>query len=340
MTTDEKEHIRHCMLYEFDKGSSAVAAAKSIRAVYGDVIPTRTCQYWFKRFKGGVTKPDKSRSGRYSIVDTDFLKSVVESDPRLSTREIAVITGYSQSTIVRHLHLIGKTNRSGVWVPHELSDKNLLDRMAVCESMLVWLKSEPFLDRIVTGDEKWILYTNVVRKNQWLDRGQQAVSTPKPGLHPRKVMLCVWWDMFGVIHFELLNQGQTITSELYCAQLDRLSSALSVKRPQLLEKGVIFHHDNARPHCSRLTSQKISDLGWVPLEHPPYSPDLAPSDFHLFRSLQHFLAGRMFKTSEEIRLAISGFFNTKTASFYASGIEKLPGRWEAVFENGGQHIVD
>ena len=110
-------------VYEFDKGSRAIAAAENIRAAYGDVLPARTCQYWFKRFKGGVTKPDKSGSGRYSIVDPYFLKCVVESDPRLGTREISAITGYSQSTIVKHLHLLGKTNRSGVWVPHELSDK-------------------------------------------------------------------------------------------------------------------------------------------------------------------------------------------------------------------------
>ena len=143
-----------------------------------------------------------------------------------------------------------------------------------------------------------------------------------------------------LLYFELLGRGQTITSELYCAQLDRLSSVLATKRPHLLEKGVIFHRDNARPHCSRMTLQKIRDLGWTTLGHPPYSPDLAPSDYHLFRSLQHYLAGKTFENSEEIHGAISGFFNAKTEVFYRSGIEKLPERWRAVVTSGGQHIND
>ncbi|EFN78228.1 Histone-lysine N-methyltransferase SETMAR, partial [Harpegnathos saltator] len=50
------------------------------------------------------------------------------------------------------------------------------------------------------------------------------------------------------------------------------------------------HQDNARPHTSIVTRQKFRELGWEVLMHPPYSPDLAPSDYHLFLSLQNFLS--------------------------------------------------
>ena len=53
------------------------------------------------------------------------------------------------------------------------------------------------------------------------------------------------------------------------------------------KKGVLFHHDNARPHISLVTQQKLRELGWEVLMHPPYNPDLAPSDYHLFRSLKN-----------------------------------------------------
>jgi [histone H3]-lysine36 N-dimethyltransferase SETMAR len=68
--------------------------------------------------------------------------------------------------------------------------------------------------------------------------------------------------------------------------LERLNEALIQKRPALINrKRVILQHDNARPHSSKKTQQKIKNLGWEVLPYPPYSPYIAPFDYHLFRSL-------------------------------------------------------
>ena len=89
-------------------------------------------------------------------------------------------------------------------------------------------------------------------------------------------MLCVWWDWKEIVHYELLSSNQTINSELYCEQLQRLQQAIERKRPELINRrGVVFHHDNARPHTSLMTWQKLRELGWEVLMHPPYSPDIA-----------------------------------------------------------------
>ena len=102
-------------------------------------------------------------------------------------------------------------------------------------------------------------------------------------------------------NFELLPRNQTIISNVYCQQMDKLNAAINEKRPELINrKGVIFHHDNARPHTSLMTRQKLGQLGWKVLIHPPYSPDLAPSDYHLFRSLQNSLNGKTFGNDEAI----------------------------------------
>jgi histone-lysine N-methyltransferase SETMAR len=179
----------------------------------------------------------------------------------------------------------------------------------------------PFLDQIVTGDEKWILYVNIKRKKQWLSRGQKPVPTAKPDLHPQKIMLCIWWDMRGVIHFELLNSNQTITSELYCQQLDRLNQSLVQNHSSLVNRKGVLLHDNARPHVARLTEQKIRELGWEVLPHPPYSPDMAPTDYHLFRSLQHYLNGKEYE--KEIKQDITLFIESKPPKFFKQGIENL-----------------
>jgi len=229
MSSDEN-HLRHCMLFEFNRGLKATEATKNICEVYGEVISVRKCQEWFARFRSGdFDLKDRQRSGRPSVLDNDVLKTMVESDPRLSTRELATKLNTSQSTIDRHLHEINKVNKAGIWVPHQLSADNLLQRISICTSLLARQEVDPFLKRIITGDEKWVLYLNVERKNQWLSPGQTPIPTAKSGLHPKKVMLCVWWDMEGVVYFELLDMNQTITAEVYCEQLDRLKENLTKK---------------------------------------------------------------------------------------------------------------
>jgi len=77
-----------------------------------------------------------------------------------------------------------------------------------------------------------------------------------------------------------------IDSNLYCQQLERLRQTIERKRPELINtKGVVFRHDNARPHTSLATRQKLKELGWKLDFDTSYSSDLASLDYHLFRSL-------------------------------------------------------
>jgi hypothetical protein len=79
-------------------------------------------------------------------------------------------------------------------------------------------------------------------------------------------------------YYELLGPNKTINSEVYSQQLDRVNECLKEKRPHLVDrKGVVFLQDNARPHVSKMTHQKIKEPNWEILDHPPYSPNLAPS---------------------------------------------------------------
>ena len=103
--------------------------------------------------------------------------------------------------------------------------------------------------------------------------------------HQKKVMLSVWWDFKGIVYFELLPRNQTINSNVYCRQLMKLDKEMKEKRPEeATRKGVIFYQDNPRPHTSLVTRKKLLELSWEVMPHPPYSPDLALSDYHLFRS--------------------------------------------------------
>ncbi|KAJ4448376.1 hypothetical protein ANN_10392 [Periplaneta americana] len=85
--------------------------------------------------------------------------------------------------------------------------------------------------------------------------------------------------------------GQTINAVRYIQTLLKFRRALREKRP---EKKVILQDDNVRPHIARITMEKIRTVGWETLRYPPYSPDLAPSDYHLFGSLKEQLQDQRY----------------------------------------------
>ena len=99
-----------------------------------------------------------------------------------------------------------------------------------------------------------------------------------------------------VIYYELLKPNETITGERYRTQLMRLSRALSEKRPQYEQRHekVILQHDNARPHVAKLVKTYLETLKWEVLRHPPYSLDIATSDYYLFWLMAHGLADQQF----------------------------------------------
>jgi hypothetical protein len=70
------------------------------------------------------------------------------------------------------------------------------------------------------------------------------------------------------------------------------------------------------------------------------SPDLAPSDYHVFRSLSNNLGGVSFNNGAELQNWLDNFFTAKPADFFKRGIKNLPERWEAVLNNEAEYIID
>jgi len=116
----------------------------------------------------------------------------------------------------------------------------------------------------------------------------------------------------------------------------RLSRALKDQRPQYNERHdkVILQHDNARPHVAKVVK---TYLKWEILPHPPYSPDVAPSDCYLFRSMAHGLADQHFR-SYEVKNWIDSWIASKDDQFFRRGIRTLPERWEKVVTSDGQYF--
>ena len=85
--------------------------------------------------------------------------------------------------------------------------------------------------------------------------------------------------------------------------------------------------------------QKLLQLGWEVLIHLLYSPDIEPSDFHLFRSLQNSLNGKNFNSREDCKRHLEQFLAQKDKKFWEDGIVKLPGNWQKVVGKKGEYVV-
>jgi [histone H3]-lysine36 N-dimethyltransferase SETMAR len=107
-------------------------------------------------------------------------------------------------------------------------------------------------------------------------------------------MLTVFWCSRGIIWWDLLPAGTSINSRIYCEQLEKMNKLLRwgpLKEHLGGGKLYLLLQDNARPHIANNTAKKMSELGLQSLPHPAaYSPDLAPSDYHLLRSLKNYLS--------------------------------------------------
>ena len=80
-----------------------------------------------------------------------------------------------------------------------------------------------------------------------------------------------------------------------------LRRAIKPKLPGILSDGIIPWQENARPHTANLVMGKVQIIGWETLQHPPYSPDLSPCDFHIFGDLKKDIGGNLFHSEKEVQ---------------------------------------
>jgi hypothetical protein len=109
-------------------------------------------------------------------------------------------------TVDRHLEALGYRSKLGAWVLHGLKETDKWQRMSISQNLLTRYHRKSFLPRIITGYEKWVFHVNFRRKRQWVEPGERPSPEPRLYLHRKKLMLYVWWDMRGIIYWELLGE--------------------------------------------------------------------------------------------------------------------------------------
>nr|CDJ85019.1 Transposase and Serine threonine protein kinase-related domain containing protein [Haemonchus contortus] len=185
-----KRQIRTICLFQIKLGRRAADTTRVINVAFGrGTINERTAQRRFRKFRNGDENlEDDSRGGRPSNVDNDELKALVEANPRMILKDISTKLKVSIGAVSSRMREIGKSKKLDKWVPHELSDEQKNRGFDISSALLLRNKNDPFLDRIVTCDENWILYDNRRRSGQWLDKGQAPQHFPKLKQQSRKIL--------------------------------------------------------------------------------------------------------------------------------------------------------
>jgi histone-lysine N-methyltransferase SETMAR len=136
-----------------------------------------------------------------------------------------------------------------------------------------------------------------------------------------------------------MPRGNNVNSATYAELLkNHLRPVIKSKRRGLLSTGVLLRHDNARPHTASSTSAPIQDLFFECLPHPLYSPDLAPSDFHVFGPLEEAMGDKSFRSDEEVQQTVHKWLRSQPKDFFSRGIHALPKYWNTCMVHNGDYV--
>ena len=346
------ENIEYRAVIKFlcKKGNTPTEIYSELVSVYATSAPSYSMvKKWAALFKAGrESLEDDPRTGRpRTSTDPDHVAAVekiVLSDRRVKVAFIAEQMHISEDSVIKILHeSLGLNKISSRWIPRLLSPEQKWHRVECSQALLGRYNTKPndFESRLITGDETWLYQYDPTTKQesmQWQRVGDPAPVKCKAQKSAGTVMAVVFWDVKGIVHLEYMENGRTVTGNYYAQVLQRLRADIDDKRPGHGHLRTLLLQDNAPSHSSQVAMDAATQNRFEILEHPPYSPDLAPSDFHLFRNLKKALRGRRYEDNEEVKTATEQWFTDQPVEFYQEGIRACRIRWQKCIDVGGEYL--
>ena len=148
--------------------------------------------------------------------------------------------------------------------------------------------AKPF-DWIVTGDEFWIHHYDPLSQLEakvWKRLSEQTPTRRRQERSAGKIMMIIFWDKDSVLLITYLPRGTMINDPYYASIIERLCSVIVEKGRGKIVRGVLLLYDNAPIHKCKIVQAAIRQVGFIELNHPAYSPDIAPSVYYLFSNLK------------------------------------------------------
>jgi len=338
---------RVCLKFCVANEISCADALKMLKKAYGDSTMSKTRAYeWFSAFKEGrEVLEDLPRFGRPSTFTTndniEKIKHLVLQNRRFSVRELAREVNIDKMTVHGIItNILGMKRVAARLVPKDLNLFQKHYRKQVAEDMIS--RGPDFLNRIITGDETWVYEFDTLTSQQSTEWRMENEPNPKKARRSRsklKVLLTVFFGCRGVVHSEFLPEGQTVNKDYYLSVLRRLRENIRRKRPELWrENSWILHDDNAPAHRATIVADYKAKNSVNSVNHPPYSPDLAPCDFFLFPKLKLPLRGTRFSSIDDIKRNSQRVLKAIPESAYQKCMEDWFRRFHMCIANDGDYF--
>ncbi len=303
-----------------------------------------TVKYWVREFKGGRASVfDEEREGRppeiLPSVD-EKLQQIIQEERRITTRMLSTRLNISVGTVHARLKSFGLRKLCSRFVPRFLTGEMMENRLESCKNnLLLWKKhGESFLENLITEDETPLsMYLPETKREsaEWKFPNEKPSLKMRTGsTHGRAMMLSTFWDHKGIILNDFADKGVRITSVYY----SQLVETARHQRRKTKKVPLWFLQDNAPVHTAGVSRSTIEAAGLTLVDHPPYSPDLAPSDFWLFRHLKKYLRGKTFATKEDLKAAVQNFFAECPPDFYKNAFFELVSRWQKCVDRNGGYV--
>jgi len=301
----ERDKMRAIIAFHWKKGLTAQDSHKEVVSVLGDSAVSLTTMYnWYAEFRRGKRSFENDpRSGRPQEVTTDEFVTTTEDlmrdDPKITCRQLSEMLNISTGRahhIIRNILNLRKVCVK--WIPHRLTDNQIKERVRICQENLKMLKDggNRIISQIVTGNETWVYYYDAPSNQEakiWIFEDEEPPKMVRRELHIKKIMYDVFFRSTGLVKTIKLEGQKTITATWYrdvC--LPQVFEAVTNERPATGIRGIILHHDNARPHSASITKEFLDQNRVKVLSQPPYSPDIAPCEFWLFKNLKKNLLAK------------------------------------------------
>ena len=286
----------------------------------------------YEHASGGGRLPDDRVDG--------MVANALEESPFHTVRSLASAIKIPPTTVWRHLHSRGYVVRHLHIVPHTLSAAQKAARVesAIALRKVICSAKRRGWRYLLTGDESWFYFMNNP-DHAWVPEGTAVPTRPRQTISSPKRMLIVFWSPLGFRLVRMLPKGVHLDAHYFCtnilAEIDRIRPAATTEDAR---RNVLLHFDNASPHTATATVNFLGSHRMKRAPQPPFSPDLAPSDFYLFGKLKTALNGAEFEDEGELLDAVMSVLNGITRDELESVFGEWVARLDACIQGGGDYV--